>query len=79
MATDFYKALYQSEGTTNMECVLGTVPPKVIAEMNEVLVVPFEKDEVKKALFHMFSTKALGPDGMPAHFSNAIGIYAGTW
>jgi len=36
--------------------------------MNEGLLAPFEKEEVKIALFQMFPTKAPGPDGMPAHF-----------
>jgi len=68
MATDFYKTLYRSEGTTDMDRVLNTVPVKVTAAMNEGLLAPFEKEEVKIALFQMFPTKAPGPDGMPAHF-----------
>ena len=36
--------------------------------MNDQLLVPFESKEVKGALFHMFPTKAPGPDGFPAHF-----------
>jgi hypothetical protein len=51
MATDFYKTLYRSEGTTDMDRVLNTVPVKVTAAMNEGLLAPFEKDEVKIALF----------------------------
>ena len=68
MATDFYKTLYRSEGTTDMDRVLNTVPVKVTAAMNEGLLAPFEKEEVKIALFQIFPTKAPGPDGMPAHF-----------
>jgi hypothetical protein len=37
-ATRFYKELYRSEGTENMEAVLNTVPIKVTAEMNNGLV-----------------------------------------
>ena len=76
MATDFYKTLYRSEGTTDMDRVLNTVPVKVTAAMNEGLLAPFEKEEVKIALFQMFPTKAPGPDGMPAHFFQPIGNYA---
>jgi len=75
MATDFYKTLYRSEGTTDMDRVLNTIPVNVAAAMNEGLLAPFEKEEVKIALFQMFPTKAPGPDGMPAHFFPApLGI-----
>ena len=68
MATDFYRTLYMSEGTVNMNLVLDTVPAKVTMAMNESLVAPFYKDEIKRVLFQMFPTKAPGPDGLPAHF-----------
>ena len=68
MATDFYRTLYTSEGTVNMNLVLDTVPAKVTMAMNESLVAPFDKDEIKRVLFQMFPTKAPGPDGLPAHF-----------
>jgi hypothetical protein len=68
MSTRFYKDLYRSEGTQNMEAVLGTVPIKVTPEMNDDLLKPFVEKEVKEALFQIFPTKALGPDGFPAHF-----------
>ena len=68
MATDFFRTLYTTEGTTDMDQVLNTIPTKVTAVMSESLMAPFEKDEIKRALFQMFLTKAPRPDGLPAHF-----------
>ena len=68
LASVFYKDLYTSEGTEDMESVLSTVPAKVTAAINEQLMKSFEKEEVKTALFQMSPTKAPGPDGLPAHF-----------
>jgi hypothetical protein len=67
MTTRSYKDLYRSEGTQNMEAVLGTVPIKVTPEMNDGLLKPFVEKEVKEALFQMFTTKAPRPDGFPTH------------
>jgi hypothetical protein len=41
---------------------------KVTANMNLMLDAPFAVEEVKNALFEMYPTKALGPDGFPSHF-----------
>lgn len=68
MASAFYKSLYTSKGTTDMNRVLDSVPIKVTSEMNNQLLCPFDKEEVKVALFQMFPTKALGPDGYSMHF-----------
>lgn len=68
MASAFYKELYRSEGTENMDEVLNTVPAKVSAKMNDCLLKQFTANEIKVALFQMFPTKAPGPDGFPAHF-----------
>jgi hypothetical protein len=40
----------------------------VTAEMNRLLMEPFDPSEVKKALFQMFPTKAPGPAGYLTHF-----------
>jgi len=68
MTLAFYQQLYTSEGTTDMERVLDTVPRKVTSEMNTLLLSPYSMEEVKIALFQMFPTKAPRPDGFPAHF-----------
>jgi len=68
LTSSFYRNLYTSEGTIDMESVLNVVPVKVTPEMNDQLLAPFVEKEVKDALFQMFPTKAPGPDGLPAHF-----------
>ena len=68
LATSFYKNLFTAEGTSGMDEVLNTVPVKVTPGMNQQLLAPYSPEEVKKALFQMFPTKASGPDGYPAHF-----------
>jgi hypothetical protein len=56
-----------------MEAILGTVPVKVMLEMNDKLLMPLTGLEVKEALFQMFPTKAPGSDGFPTHFSSNTG------
>ena len=68
MTTSFYKQLYTSVGVQDMEQVLETIPRKVTDDMNSTLNAPYSGQEVKTALFQMFPTKALGPDGFPSHF-----------
>jgi hypothetical protein len=51
-----------------MNSVLDHVPRKVTPEMNATLTTEFKPEEVKKALFQMFPTKAPRPDGFPTHF-----------
>lgn len=68
MANNFYQNLYSSEGVQGMEGVIDHVPRKVTAAMNADLFAPYMSEEVKKALFQMFPTKAPGPDGFPAQF-----------
>jgi hypothetical protein len=51
-----------------------TSPCKVMPTMNDSLARPFSQEEVKTALFQMFSTKAFGPHSFPACFFGGIGI-----
>jgi hypothetical protein len=67
-ANGFYQNLYTSEGVSNMEEVLSSVPRRVDMAINSKLDAPFTCEEVKMALFEMYPTKAPGPDGFPAHF-----------
>ena len=68
MAMDYYRKLFESEGTSNMHLVLDHVHRKVTDEMNHFLCAPFDETEVKNALFQMFPTKSPGHVGFPAHF-----------
>lgn len=68
MASIFYKDLITSEGTTNMQRVIDTVPSKVTHAMNTNLTAEYKLEEVKEVLFQMAPLKALGSDGYPAHF-----------
>ena len=77
MAKDFYKNLYESEGTIGMEEVLSHIPRKVDEVMNDMLCASYKESEVKEALFQMYPTKAPGPDGFPAHFFRKIGRVCG--
>ena len=70
---EFYRNLFHWEGVHNMEAVLGTVPVKVMPEMNDKLLMPFTGLEVKEALFQMFPTKAPGPDGSRHIFPATLG------
>jgi hypothetical protein len=63
----FYKDLYQSEGTEDMDSLIGTVPRKVSEEMNAMLEAPLSREEVRVALFQMFPTKAPGPKEGSSH------------
>lgn len=68
LTTAFYKGLYATKGVMGTDQLLKTVSVKVTREMNEQLLNTFSSDEVKTALFQMFSTKVPGPDGYPSYF-----------
>lgn len=67
-AVEFYRNLYNTEGTTGMDTVLSSVLVKVTSIMNERLDAPYTEAKVKSALFQMYLTKAPGPDGFLTHF-----------
>lgn len=51
-----------------MEEVLIAIEPRVSAEANHLLTLPFTAKEVTEALSSMFPLKSPGPDGFPALF-----------
>ena len=60
-----------------MEEVFSHIPSRVDAEMNARLNRPYNKEEVKEALFQMFPTKALGWTDSRRTSFRGIGIYVG--
>ncbi|KAL6214413.1 hypothetical protein ACLB2K_013847 [Fragaria x ananassa] len=53
-----------------MSSVLNSVEARVTAEMNEQLLLPYEDEEIKAALFHMHPSKSPGPDGASLENAN---------
>ena len=57
--------------------LIAKVELRVRDTMLVVLHAEFTSEEVKVALFQMFPTKALGPDGFPAHFQRHWDVCGG--
>ncbi|XP_075668611.1 uncharacterized protein LOC142638468 [Castanea sativa] len=68
VASDYCDNLFQAGVGDQMEECLDAVESRVTDDMREFLSTQFTTKEVKVALFQMGPTKALGPDGMNAHF-----------
>lgn len=67
-AMDFYLKLFTRQEVLDPGPILNCVPGKVTEQMNEMLLKPFQEDEVREALFMMNPNKAPGPDGLTAGF-----------
>ncbi|CAL9002137.1 unnamed protein product [Prunus brigantina] len=65
---DYFKTLFSSSGSQQMERILNEVRPVITNAMNDQLLQPFTREELEHTLFQMFPTKAPGHDGMPALF-----------
>jgi hypothetical protein len=64
----FYKDLFTTASTKNMETCTAAIDRKVTTLMNNNLLAEFTNEEVKNALDQMAPTKALGPDGFTGGF-----------
>lgn len=56
--------MFTSASTSYVQHVINHVHAVVTPDMNDMLLVEFTYDEVKRALFQMHPTKASGHDGM---------------
>lgn len=65
-----FDKIFSSSGPTkeDMERILQCVECKVTEEMNALLLAPFSRLEIEKALNQMHPLKALTPDGFPTLF-----------
>jgi hypothetical protein len=68
MVKEYFEKLFTSEVMEIDDEILDDVDRKVSVEMNQLLLAPFSKEEVKKALFSIGDLKAPGPDGLHAIF-----------
>jgi hypothetical protein len=68
MVKDYFGTLFTREVLDVEDGVLNDVDRRVTNEMNQALLEPFTREEVKKALFSIGDLKAPGPDGLHAIF-----------
>jgi hypothetical protein len=68
IATGYFQQLFTAEVQNPDQEVINKVQPCVTAEMNEKLLAPYTREEVKKALFNIGDLKAPWPDGLHAIF-----------
>ena len=68
MTINYFMELFSKSHPSGINGVLEIDNCKVDQEMATFLDLPFTQLEVKEALFHIGSTKALGLDSMPTLF-----------
>ena len=68
MVKDYFVNLFSSKVNHIEQSVLSNVNHRVTTNMNQLLMAPFNKEEVRKALFSIGDLKAPSPDGLHAIF-----------
>ena len=61
---EFYQALFTTQNPDNFDEILAQIPQVVTDEMNNDLMVEFQKEEIEIALKQMAPLKSPRPDGM---------------
>lgn len=77
MVREYFGIFFTREVQEIDEGVLDDVDCKVTANMNQLLLAPFSREEVKKALFSIGDLKAPGPNGPHAVFFQTFLEYVG--
>ena len=78
IAVDYFQEMFTSFSTGSCSQVIHHVHEVVTLEMNNMLLEEFTQDKVKKALFQMNPTKALGSDDMNSLFFQKYWHFVGT-
>ena len=65
---DYFRNLFTSSSAEIDHGFLSSVKPIVTNNMNEFLVAPYTREDVRKALFQIGDMKAPGPDRLHAIF-----------
>ena len=68
MVRDYYKNLFLSSRSSEVDEVVLFIKPAVTEEMNKCLISPFSQVEIKCALNQMAPLKAPDPNRMPPNF-----------
>ena len=68
LTSDYFSQLFASSNLAQVDEVVRCVDKVVTPQMNEDLIRPYSKDEVRAALFQMHPSKAPEPDGMSPLF-----------
>jgi hypothetical protein len=66
--TNYFKSLFTSQSTHNMEQAVKVVKNKITPDMQDFLNTTYTVEEVTEAIKHMKGMAAPGPDGLPAVF-----------
>lgn len=65
---EFFSGLFTSVNPHHFEKVFEGFQPRVSSEMNDILMQPFNHEDVRVSLFQMTLSKAPEPNGMNANF-----------
>ncbi|KAL6180716.1 hypothetical protein ACLB2K_047376 [Fragaria x ananassa] len=67
---DYFQSMYASAtlDENHMHSVVDILQPRVTTDMNGKLCAEYSDNEIRAALFQMYTTKSPGPNGMPPEF-----------